>query len=148
MRIRFDLHQLNIFCTIVELESFSKASKKLHLSQPTLSSHIKLLEENLGTELLDRSGRKIIPTRAGEILYDYAQRILALSREAEGSLNEFQKEFRGEIRVGAPPHLGEFLLPETIARFQSANPKVNMMTWIRASSTQFQAEGPLNSFMV
>lgn len=126
MRIRFDLHQLNIFCTIIDLESFSKASRKLHLSQPTLSTHIKQLEENCGTELLDRSGRKILPTKSGEVLYEYARKILSLSREAEGALDEFVRDFQGEIRLGATPYLGEYVLPEKIAEFHASNPKVKI----------------------
>ena len=131
MRIRFDLHQLNIFCTVVELKSFSQAARKLFISQPTVSDHIKNLEESLGTELLDRGQRDIRLTKAGTVLYDHAQKILALSRETESALDEFIKHFRGEIRIGATPYLGEFVLPGKIAEFQQTNPEVKISLEIK-----------------
>ncbi len=126
MRFRFDLHQLNIFCTVVELQSFSRAAKKLYLSQPTVSDHVKNLEESLGTDLLDRRERKVRPTRAGLVLYEYARKIIALSRESEGALAELLKPLEGEIQIGSSPYLGEYVLPEKIAEFQKVHPEVKI----------------------
>jgi len=64
-----DLWQLTIFCKIVEQRSFSKAGKLVHLSQPTVSSHIKDLEHHFGCRLIDRLAKEAVPTREGELLY-------------------------------------------------------------------------------
>ena len=74
-----DLHRLEVFCRVVELKSFTKAAEALLLSQPTISEHIRILEELLGERLLDRLGRHVLPTPAGQILYRYAQKMLTAS---------------------------------------------------------------------
>ena len=66
-----DIWQLKIFCKTVELQSFSKAADYVHLTQPTISSHIKDLEAHFNVRLIDRLGKKIAPTKAGELLYSY-----------------------------------------------------------------------------
>lgn len=77
-----DTRQLQVFVKVYEVGSFSQAAKEVFLTQPTISGHIKALEEYLGVKLFDRSGRKISPTRAGHLLYPYASKILAIGAEA------------------------------------------------------------------
>ena len=71
-----DLHRLEVFCKVFEMRSFSRGGKECLLSQPTVSEHIRYLETFLEVQLFDRLGRQVVPTRAGEILYDYARRML------------------------------------------------------------------------
>ncbi len=85
-----DLWQLNVFCKVVELKSFSKAGKTILLSQPTVSSHIKDLEDHFGCRLIDRLSKEAVPTKAGKLLYTYARRLIALRDETETALAEFQ----------------------------------------------------------
>jgi DNA-binding transcriptional LysR family regulator len=66
-----DIRALEVFCKIVELKSFSKAAEAVYLTQPTVSGHIKGLEEFVGLKLLDRLGREVVLTKAGEVLYGY-----------------------------------------------------------------------------
>jgi len=73
-----DLWQLTVYVSVVENKSFSKASNAINLSQPTVSSHIKELEDQFDCRLLDRLGKFTEPTKAGLILYDYAKSLLAL----------------------------------------------------------------------
>jgi DNA-binding transcriptional LysR family regulator len=84
-----DLWQLNIFCKVIELKNFSRAGNAVHLSQPTISSHIKDLEEHFDCRLIDRLSKEAIPTKAGELLYRYAKRMLALRDETETALAEY-----------------------------------------------------------
>ena len=77
-----NLKQLKIFCKIIEQKSFSRAAREVYLSQPTLTEHIKSLEAELNLKILDRLGREVVPTKAGEMLYHYAQKILGLEKEA------------------------------------------------------------------
>ena len=78
--IFMDLWQLQVFCKVVEHKSFSEAGRTVHLSQPTVSSHIKDLEDHFGCRLIDRLAKEALPTRAGELLYGYAIRLLALTK--------------------------------------------------------------------
>ena len=94
-----DLWQLNIFCKVVELEGFSKAGKAVHLSQPTISSHIKDLEDHFECRLIDRLGKKAAPTKAGELLYNYARRLIALRDETENAMAEFHGKIKGRLVI-------------------------------------------------
>ncbi len=112
-----DLWQLNIFCKVVEMEGFSKAGTVIHLSQPTISSHIKDLENHFECQLIDRLGKKVAPTKAGELLYHYACRILALRDEAETAMAEFQGKIKGRLVIGGSTIPGGYILPQLIGIF-------------------------------
>ncbi|MBI4391214.1 MAG: LysR family transcriptional regulator, partial [candidate division NC10 bacterium] len=73
-----DIRALEVFCRIVELRSFSRAAEAVSLTQPTVSGHIKNLEEEVGMRLFDRLGKEVRSTRAGDVLYRYATEILRL----------------------------------------------------------------------
>ena len=119
-----DLWQLNIFCKVIELKSFSKAGKTVHLSQPTVSSHIKDLEDHLDCRLIDRLSKEAVPTKAGELLYGYAKRMLALRDEAETALAEFKGIIRGRLVIGGSTIPGTYLLPQLIGEFKKQYPDV------------------------
>lgn len=119
-----DLWQLNIFCKVIELKSFSKAGKTVHLSQPTISSHIKDLEDHLDCRLIDRLSKAAVPTKAGELLYAYAKRILALRDEAETALAEFKGVIRGRLIIGGSTIPGTYLMPQLIGEFKKQYPNV------------------------
>ncbi len=112
-----DLWQLNIFCKVVELKSFSLAGKTVHLSQPTVSSHIKDLEDHFGCKLIDRLAKEAVPTKAGEILYRYAIRLMAMKDEAETALAEFHGKIKGKLMVGGSTIPGVYILPKMIGAF-------------------------------
>lgn len=121
-----DLWQLKIFCKVVELKSFSKAGEAVHLSQPTVSSHIKDLENHLGTQLVDRLARHAVPTKAGELLYGYAQRLIALRDEAESAMAEFMGKMKGRLSIGGSTIPGSYLLPPLIGAFSRIYPEVRV----------------------
>ena len=83
------LRQLDIFCRVAEKQSFSKAAQSVYLTQPTVSEHVASLEKLLGVQLLDRVGRKVKLTKAGEIYYKYAKKIIDLRGEAQQVLDSF-----------------------------------------------------------
>jgi len=121
-----DLWQLNIFCKVVELKSFSLAGKTVHLSQPTVSSHIKDLEDHFGCRLIDRLAKEAVPTKAGEILYRYATRLMALKDEAETALAEFHGKIKGRLMVGGSTIPGVYILPKMIGAFIQRYPDVTV----------------------
>ncbi len=121
-----DLWQLHIFCKVFELKSFSKAGDAIHLSQPTVSSHIKDLEEHFGCRLIDRLTKEVMPTKAGELLYTYAREMLALRDETEIALAEFQGKVKGHLLIGGSTIPGVHILPEIVGNFMKAYPDVTI----------------------
>ncbi|MDJ0912087.1 MAG: selenium metabolism-associated LysR family transcriptional regulator [Desulfobacterales bacterium] len=121
-----DLWQLNIFCKVVELRSFSKAGKIVHLSQPTISSHIKDLENHFGCRLIDRLARAAIPTKAGELLYGYARRLTKLKNDMETALSDFQGLIKGHLLIGGSTIPGVYFLPRIIGVFTTRFPEVSI----------------------
>lgn len=121
-----DIWQLKIFTSVVDEKSFSKASRAIHLSQPTVSSHIKELEEYFDCRLLDRLGREVIPTKAGEILYTYAQKIISLTGKAEYAVSEFLGRIRGELVIGGSTIPSGYIIPALIGPFTEQYPEVSI----------------------
>ncbi len=112
-----DLWRLNIFRNVVEYKGFSRAAEAINLSQPTISSHIKDLENHFGCPLIDRLGNKAVPTKAGELLYKYAGRLLALHEEAETAMTEFQGKISGRLVLGGSTIPAGYILPQVIGKF-------------------------------
>lgn len=119
-----ELRYLEIFCKVVELGSFSKAAESLCLTQPTVSIHIKSLEDMLSIKLIDRLGRTIVPTTAGRILYEYAKKITRLRDEAGTALEQFSGKISGTLAIGTSTIPGEFILPGVISRLKAAYPDI------------------------
>ncbi len=112
-----DLWQLHIFVSVVENKSFSKASSAINLSQPTVSSHIKELEEYFKCRLLDRLGKVTEPTKAGEILYKYAKELLALRDHAESTIHDFTGRLKGKLTIGGSTIPSGYIIPRLIKPF-------------------------------
>src|SRR5207302_9677736 len=121
-----DLRRLEIFLKVAELGSFSRAAGSLFLTQPTVSEHVRALEDELGVQLLDRLGRGATPTRAGQLLLGYARRLLALSREAKQALDQFQGRMSGELVIGGSTIPGQYVLAALIGRFKAKYPEISV----------------------
>lgn len=121
-----DLWQLQIFCKVVDLKSFSRAGRAVHLSQPTVSSHIKDLEDHFDCRLVDRLAKEALPTKAGRLLYRYARRIIALRDEIESAMAEFKGKVKGSLSLGGSTIPGAFVLPAIIGSFTTQFPEVNI----------------------
>lgn len=135
----FDLRQLEVFCRVLEYKSFSKAAEAVYLTQPTVSGHIHALEEFLGTRLFDRTGKTVLPTKAGELLYTYAKRILDLRSEAKRELELFVGRVKGELTIGASTIPGTYILPELIGSFKATHPDIYIT--LRISDTMGIVKG-------
>ena len=121
-----DLWQLQVFCKVVEEKSFSKAGKRLNLSQPTISSHVKELENHFGCRLIDRLAREALPTAAGELLYSYAVKLKALRDETESAMAGFQGKMKGFLSVGGSTIPGGYILPAVLAQFTNRFPEIRI----------------------
>ncbi len=119
------LRQLSAFHAVSRLGSVSRAAAELHLTQPAVSIQLKLLEESAGTPLLEREGRGVRLTGAGDVMADYAARILDLWREAGDEMAAQRGVFSGTLRIGAVT-TAEYLLPPLLVAFAAVQPKVNV----------------------
>src|SRR5262249_10510936 len=117
--------QLAAFCAVVERRSFSQAAEALGVTQPAVSLQIRGLEERLGRRLLDRSGRRVEPTEAGQPLSRGAQRILHPERHLAQELEDEEGgELRGSLAIGASTGPGAHLVPLLLCEFQREHPSV------------------------
>jgi len=122
-----DTRQLAAFCAVVERKSFSQAAERLGVTQPAVSLQIRSLEERVGQQLLDRSGRRVEPTEAGRQLYRGAQRLLALERQLlEDVAGEAEGPLRGQLAIGASTGPGGTVVSVLLCEFAEANPEVTV----------------------
>lgn len=121
-----DLWRLNIFVKVIESGSFSKAADQVLLTQPTVSSHINDLEAHYGCRLIDRLGKEVAPTGAGQLLYKYARKLLALQNETESVLADYHGKMRGQLNIGGSTIPGEYILPGVIGRYTADYPDVKV----------------------
>ena len=128
-----DIRKLDVFCKVVELKSFTRAARAVFLSQPTVSDHVRHLEEELGQKLVDRLGREAEPTPAGRLLYDYASRILRLQQETLEALARFGGRLGGETTIGASTIPATYILPALVGTFRAAHPEVTVSVRISGS---------------
>jgi DNA-binding transcriptional LysR family regulator len=130
-----DTRQLAAFCAVVERKSFSQAAERLGVSQPAVSLQIRSLEERVGRQLLDRSGRSVEPTEAGRRLYRDAQRLLALEEQLlEHVAGEDDGVLRGRLEIGASSGPGETVLPLLLCDFHRVHREVRVA--LAVSDTQ------------
>ena len=121
-RTNLDMDVLRTFVTGFELGSFARAAEQLGRSQSAVSTQLRRLEDQVGQPLVQKSGRGLALTSAGEMLLGYAKRILELNDEAVGSVRGADVE--GWVRLGLVQDFAEAWLPEVLSRFSSAHPKV------------------------
>ncbi len=132
--IDFDLRQLEIFSKVVELGSFSKAADAVFLAQASVSERVATLEKIVGTRLLDRLGRQVVPTKAGELLYKHALLLLGMKRTASLEMQNFLGLKSGVIHMGGSTIPGEYILPEVIKRFREKFPLISVTLTIADTS--------------
>lgn len=120
-----DIHHLRIFASVFRHKSFSKASEELCLTQPTVSDHIKTLEEELSCRLFDRLGRSIVPTKEADALYTHAVEIIEKADVLKEVIGQVRKEVTGELVIGASTIPGTYLMPSIIAAFRKAHPSTS-----------------------
>ena len=122
-----DTRQLAAFCAVVERRSFSQAADRLGVTQPAVSLQVRALEKRLGTQLLDRSGRRVEPTEAGWRLYRGAQRMLALEDQLVADVAASSEgALAGDLVLGASTGPAAVAIPVALAEFQRQNPDVRV----------------------
>lgn len=117
-----DFRQLEAYVRVIELNSFSKAAEAQYLSQPSVSLYINALEKDLQTQLLYRSTKEIIPTRAGALFYEYAKNLIALRDKSVFALKDFAGSAVGDINILASSVPAQYILPELLGAFHETYP--------------------------
>lgn len=118
-----ELKQLEAFVKVAEKQSFSAAARDLYLTQPTVSVHITALEKELNTKLLERTTKKVLLTKEGERLYEYAKEMLAVREEIYQEFTEKIQE-AAKIEIAASTIPSRHILPELLHAFQKKKGKV------------------------
>jgi DNA-binding transcriptional LysR family regulator len=133
-KVDLDLHKLEIFYWVAELQSFSQAAELLSLSQPTVSAHVQELEEALHGKLFYRVPGRVSLTPLGKLLAERAKTLLAFKREAVAAVEQFHGTLSGELWVGGSTIPGEYLLPQKLGAFIRKFPEVKPILRIRDSA--------------
>lgn len=121
-----NLNQLRVFVAVARLGNFTRAAERLHLSQPSMSLHIRQLEQDLGVRLFDRSTRSVALTRAGDDFLPTAERLLDDVQSAVASVADLAARRRGRVAVAVLPSVAAELLPRAIAELHARHPDITV----------------------
>jgi DNA-binding transcriptional LysR family regulator len=116
--------RLVVFRTVAKQLNFRKAAEELYLTQPAISLQIKALEEDLGTQLFDRSGNQVMLTAAGRVLLEHAEQAHALLAQAEQQIAAVSGDLAGRLALGASTTIVQYVLPQLLGQFCREYPRV------------------------
>lgn len=119
-----DIHHIRVFAAVFKHKSFSIAAEELNLTQPTVSDHVKALEDELSCRLFDRLPRKVLPTKEAAVLIIKAQEIIERVEGFKDIIGEFRKDLSGHLIIGASTIPGTYILPGFAASFRRTNTSV------------------------
>src|ERR1700754_3885479 len=120
----FDLELLRSFISVVDAGGFTRARERVHRTQSTVSQQIKRLEDDVGQTLLNRNGKDVTPTEAGERLLSYARSLLSLAEEARDVVGRPGNE--GAVRIVIPEDFAAYRLAKMLASFSRSHPQLRM----------------------
>ena len=134
-----NLQQLITFSTVISEGSMTAAAEKLYLTQPAVSQQIRNLEDEMGVNLLDRGSRHAKPTVQGQLLYDYAKRIIALTQQAQVAIQTMGEGVKGSLRIGTLNSIGLQLISPAIGTFMKHNSKISISLHYQDGAEIFKA---------
>ena len=121
-----DLKTPLYICTLAETENFQEASKRLFISQPTLSIAIKKIEEQIGEQLFIRTGKYVKPTYIGTIVIEKCRNILKEEENLKQELSKYHRGITGGFRIGTFLRLSPFIMPPVISDFMKKYPQIEL----------------------
>ncbi|PUU87096.1 LysR family transcriptional regulator [Halanaerobium sp.] len=121
------------FLQLCQIKNYTKTAEKLHVTQPTVTQHIKYLEEYYDIKLFNYSGKKLSLTEAGKKLYQYTERMAADSKEIAKAVSN--KSSKQSIKFGATLSIGEFVMPDILNQAMSENPELNFDMLVENTTT-------------
>lgn len=119
-----DPHNLRVFLVAAETLNFSRTAQRLHMSQPSVSQHIRLLETHLKSPLFIRSGRTLSLSETGQALVPLARRLVSLALETDEKINALRDDVHGELIISCSSTPGKYILPLLLAEFMRLHPNV------------------------
>ncbi len=122
-----NLRQLEVFCTVVDCESFSSAADQLIMTQPAVSMQVQAVEKEFGVQLLERRNRRTVPTEAGRAVHQWAREVLRSLEETRKSIDVLKQSEAGRIVIGASMTIGSHVLPPILSRFKRQNPSAEIV---------------------
>jgi len=128
-----NLHQLRIFCSVVESGSYTRAAEMLYMTQPAVSLQVRALEHSLQVKLFERVNQRLAVTEAGQALYQCALPMLNAEEEAERVLAELKGAVRGKLVVAANTTGGMYIIPPLLASYKEQHPESELYLQIDAT---------------
>ncbi|MBN2808499.1 MAG: LysR family transcriptional regulator [Deltaproteobacteria bacterium] len=130
-----EMRQLQVFLAVSELLNFSRAAEKINLTQPTVSGHLKTLESYLKVQLVERGGKTVRLTPAGELFLPFARRIFTLQERARKEMLLYAGAELGSLEIGGSNTPGQYILPQLIGLFTTRHTRVKITLKIGDSKT-------------
>lgn len=124
-----------VFLKVVEEKNFSNAAKRLHMSQPAVSQHVRSLESELGVTLLERTNKYVRVNKAGQIVYQYVKEMAMLEERMRHLVTDLTEVAAGNLTVGASYTFGEYVLPALLAKLNTLYPAIEVDVTIGNSAT-------------
>jgi len=121
-----DISAYKAFLAVADLGTFSKAAESLFITQPAISKRIALLESQLGSQLFDRIGKRVILNQAGKALVPIANRILQDMKESQRVIENLKGSVSGDLSLVTSHHIGLRRLPKTLKSFAESYPEVRL----------------------
>jgi len=131
-----ELRQIEYFCMVGKLQSFTRAAEQLHISQPSITQAVRKLEEEIGVQLFDRSKRKAVLTIEGQAFLVRMEKILDDCQQAVQEAKDFKTCHKGTIKVGVPPMIGSYLFPNIFSSFKKKFPGLQLLAYEETSSLE------------
>jgi DNA-binding transcriptional LysR family regulator len=126
MSLSDHLEKLKNLVAVAKYQSINEAGKRIGLSQPSLSTSLRLLEEDLGCKLFTRTGKGVIPTEDGKVLIEFANRLLAMSSQVEAQLRHTKRDLDIHLRIGTHESISVYFFPDFLRYLNSAFPKLQL----------------------
>jgi DNA-binding transcriptional LysR family regulator len=119
--------QLEAFYLVVKMKSFTRAAEKLNVTQPAVTIQVKSLEKSLNLKLIQHVGKRVQLNEAGELLYQYAEKIFNLVSDADEKMRDFKKLMRGTLQIGTTKHYARYIMPYLLSEFQRRYPRIKVI---------------------
>lgn len=122
-----NLKQLEAFYLVVKRKSFTRAAEELNVTQPAVTIQVKSLEKSLNLKLIQQVGKRVQLNEAGELLYQYAEKIFDLVNEANEKMRDFKKLMRGTLQIGTTKNYARYIMPSLLTTFQARFPDIRVI---------------------
>ena len=122
-----NLKQLEAFYLVIRRKSFTRAAEELNVTQPAVTIQVKSLEKSLNLKLIQQVGKRMQLTEAGEILYQYAEKIFDLVSDANEKMRDFRKLMRGTLQIGTTKNYARYIMPALLSEIQRRFPRIKVI---------------------